>query len=81
LLFVTNPAEINRLQRLAIDGNRIDIPLLFGFRRDPRSSDDLAPVPTKREQRGGREPLVGTLLATSVSGSTRDAHSLCRSSR
>jgi beta-glucosidase len=31
LLFVTDPAEINRLQRLAIDGNRLDIPLLFGF--------------------------------------------------
>ena len=31
LLFVTDPAEINRLQRLAIDGNRLNIPLLFGF--------------------------------------------------
>jgi len=31
LLFVTDPTEINRLQRLAIDGNRLDIPLLFGF--------------------------------------------------
>ena len=31
LLFVTDPAEINRLQRLAIDGNRLGIPLLFGF--------------------------------------------------
>jgi beta-glucosidase len=31
LLFVTNPAEINRLQRLAIEGNRLGIPLLFGF--------------------------------------------------
>ena len=31
LLFVTDPAEINRLQRLAIDGNRLDIPVLFGF--------------------------------------------------
>jgi beta-glucosidase len=31
LLFVTNPADINRLQRLAIEGNRHSIPLLFGF--------------------------------------------------
>ncbi len=31
LLFVTNPSEINRLQRLAIDGNRLGIPALFGF--------------------------------------------------
>ncbi|MET3807354.1 beta-glucosidase [Nakamurella sp. UYEF19] len=31
LLFVTDPAEINRLQRLAVQGNRFGIPLLFGF--------------------------------------------------
>jgi beta-glucosidase len=31
LLFVTDPAEINRLQRLALAGNRLGIPLLFGF--------------------------------------------------
>src|SRR5258706_3885 len=31
LLFVTNPAETNRLQRLGIEGNRLGIPLLFGF--------------------------------------------------
>ena len=31
LLFVTDPAEINRLQRLAIDGHRLGIPVLFGF--------------------------------------------------
>jgi beta-glucosidase len=31
LLFVTDPAEINRLQRLALDGNRLGIPLMFGF--------------------------------------------------
>jgi beta-glucosidase len=31
LLFVTDPAEINRLQRLAVEGNRHGIPLLFGF--------------------------------------------------
>jgi beta-glucosidase len=31
LLFVTSPAEINRLQRLAIEGNRLGIPVLFGF--------------------------------------------------
>jgi hypothetical protein len=30
LLFVTDPAEINRLQRRAVDGNRLGIPLLFG---------------------------------------------------
>jgi beta-glucosidase len=31
LLFVTDPAEINRLQRLAVEGSRFGIPLLFGF--------------------------------------------------
>jgi beta-glucosidase len=31
LLFVTDPAETNRLQRLGIAGNRLGIPLLFGF--------------------------------------------------
>ncbi len=31
LLFVTDPAEINRLQRLTIDGHRLGIPALFGF--------------------------------------------------
>src|SRR6476469_9597036 len=31
LLFVTDPAEINRLQRMAIEGNRLGIPVLFGF--------------------------------------------------
>jgi ABC-type uncharacterized transport system permease subunit len=31
LLFVTNPGEINRLQRLAVEGNRFGIPVLFGF--------------------------------------------------
>ncbi len=31
LLFVTDPTEINRLQRLAVEGNRLGIPLLFGF--------------------------------------------------
>ena len=31
LLFVTDPAEINRLQRLTIDGNRHGIPAIFGF--------------------------------------------------
>ena len=31
LLFVTDPAEVNRLQRLAVEGNRLGIPLLFGF--------------------------------------------------
>jgi beta-glucosidase len=31
LLFMTDPAEINRLQRTAIEGNRHGIPLLFGF--------------------------------------------------
>ena len=31
LLFLTDPAEINRLQRLAIAGNRLGIPLLIGF--------------------------------------------------
>ena len=31
LLFVTDPAEINRLQRLAVEGNRHGIPVLFGF--------------------------------------------------
>ncbi len=31
LLFVTDPAEINRLQRLAIEGSPHGIPVLFGF--------------------------------------------------
>jgi beta-glucosidase len=31
LLFVTDPAEINRLQHLAVEGNRLGIPALFGF--------------------------------------------------
>jgi beta-glucosidase len=31
LLFVTDPAEINRLQRVALAGNRHGIPALFGF--------------------------------------------------
>ena len=31
LLFVTDPAETNRLQRLAVEGNRFGIPALFGF--------------------------------------------------
>ena len=31
LLFVTDPAEANRLQRLAVQGNRHGIPLLFGY--------------------------------------------------
>ncbi|CAA9384136.1 MAG: GH3, partial [uncultured Chloroflexia bacterium] len=31
LLFVREPAEINRLQQLALAGNRHGIPLLFGF--------------------------------------------------
>lgn len=31
LLFVTEPSEFNRLQRLAIEGNRHGIPVLFGF--------------------------------------------------
>ncbi len=30
-LFVTDPAEINRLQRLTVEGNRLDIPALVGF--------------------------------------------------
>ena len=30
-LFLTDPAEINRIQRLAIEGSRHGIPLLFGF--------------------------------------------------
>ena len=31
LLFLTDPAEINRLQRLAVEGNRHGIPALVGF--------------------------------------------------
>jgi beta-glucosidase len=31
LLFVTDPAQINRLQRRAIEGSRPGIPVLFGF--------------------------------------------------
>ncbi len=31
LLFVTDPAETNRLQRLAVEGNRHGLPVLFGY--------------------------------------------------
>lgn len=31
LLFLTDPAEINRLQRIAVEGNRFGIPALIGF--------------------------------------------------
>jgi beta-glucosidase len=31
LLFVTDPVEVNRLQRLAVEGSRHGIPVLFGF--------------------------------------------------
>lgn len=31
LLFVTDPAEINRLQRMAMEQSRLRIPVLFGF--------------------------------------------------
>jgi beta-glucosidase len=31
LLFETDPSQINRLQRLTIEGNRLGIPALFGF--------------------------------------------------
>ncbi len=31
MLFVTDPTEINRLQRLAVEGHRLGIPALFGF--------------------------------------------------
>jgi len=31
LLFAREPAEINRLQRLALEGNRHGIPVIFGF--------------------------------------------------
>lgn len=31
LLFVTDPAEINRLQRLTVEGSRHGVPALFGF--------------------------------------------------
>ena len=31
LLFVTDPAEINRLQKIAVEQTRLKIPLLFGF--------------------------------------------------
>jgi beta-glucosidase len=31
LLFVTDPAQVNRLQRLTVEGNRHGIPALFGF--------------------------------------------------
>jgi beta-glucosidase len=31
LLFVTDPAKINRLQRVAVAGSRLGIPVMFGF--------------------------------------------------
>ena len=42
LLFVTDPAEINRLQRLAIEGNRLGIPSAVRLRRDPRAPHHLS---------------------------------------
>ena len=41
LLFVTDPAETNRLQRLAIEGNRLGHPGAVRLRRDPRAAHDL----------------------------------------
>lgn len=38
LLFVTDPADTNRLQRLALAGNRHGIPALFGFDVIPDSA-------------------------------------------
>ena len=73
LLFVTDPAEVNRLQRLAVDGNRQGIPALFGFdvihglhdhARADRDGRVLGPgghraVSGRRRSRvaGGRDPL------------------------
>jgi beta-glucosidase len=31
LLFATDPSEINRLQRLTVEGHRLGVPALFGF--------------------------------------------------
>ena len=41
LLFVTDPAEMNRLQRLAVEGSRHGIPGAVRVRRDPRPAHDL----------------------------------------
>ena len=40
LLFVTDPAEINRLQRLAVEGNRLGHPAAVRLRRHPRAPHD-----------------------------------------
>src|SRR3712207_5178064 len=56
LLFVTDPAEINRLQRLAVAGNRLGIPALFGF-DVIHGLRTIFPVPIARseERRVGKE--------------------------
>src|SRR3954452_22419275 len=36
LLFVTDPSEINRLQRLAVEGNQLGVPPLFRYGGIPR---------------------------------------------
>ena len=44
LLFVTDPAEVNRLQRLAVDGNRQAFRRAVRVRCDPRSARRAVPI-------------------------------------
>ena len=53
LLFVTDPAEVNRLQRLAVEGSRLGIPLLFGL-DVIHGLRTILPVPVAMRRRGIR---------------------------
>ena len=60
LLFVTDPAEINRLQRLAVEGQPAGHPAAVRLRRDPRAAHHLpgadrdGGVLGPRDHRGGQ---------------------------
>jgi beta-glucosidase len=65
LLFATDPSEINRLQRLTVEGHRLGVPALFGFdvihglRTDPPRADRPGRVVGPRDHRarsGRRRP-------------------------
>jgi hypothetical protein len=83
LLFVTDPSEINRLQRLAVEGNRHGVPVLFGF-DVIHGLRTVLPVPiamaARRSSAGRRWPAgrrapsasTGRLRRWSTSPVTRD---------
>ena len=78
LLFVTNPAETNRLQRLAVEGNRLGIPVIFGF-DVIHGLRTIFPVPIAMAaswdletiERGRRSPLVSPGPSASIGRSRR----------